>query len=277
MFIPFFSKVVAPQESPQQWMVVLHGIYGSGRNWRSFARKFCAAKPDWGVLLVDLRMHGKSLNAPEPHSLRACADDIIALLHHADQEGMKVHTILGHSFGGKVALEVKRVLAEQGRVGTHSTWLVDSSPAPRSVSLQDDQNTVVRVLRILREIPKTFASRDDFVAEFVNRGLSRALALWLAMNVVKNGEAYACALDPDAMESLLSDYYRNDLWSELETSASPIHVAIASTQSAISSEDRDRLESLELAGAVTTHALQGGHWLHVDALEALVALVADAS
>ena len=40
-------------------LLITHGIYGSGANWRAIARKVTEQRRDWGVVLVDLRGHGR--------------------------------------------------------------------------------------------------------------------------------------------------------------------------------------------------------------------------
>ena len=52
------TRVTAAGATPERWLLVLHGIYGSGRNWGSIARRLVDARPEWGVLLVDLRLLG---------------------------------------------------------------------------------------------------------------------------------------------------------------------------------------------------------------------------
>ena len=48
------ALVTAPGQTPDRWMLFLHGILGSGANWRTVARKIVAARPQWGAVLVDL-------------------------------------------------------------------------------------------------------------------------------------------------------------------------------------------------------------------------------
>ena len=78
-------------------LVVLHGLFGSARNWTSLARR-------WGegrrVVTVDLRNHGASPWADEM-SYRAMAADVAALLR---REGLEGAAVLGHSMGGKTAM-----------------------------------------------------------------------------------------------------------------------------------------------------------------------------
>src|SRR4051812_33412858 len=104
-------------EAPSRLLLFLHGILGSGPNWRTFAKQIVAARPDWGAVLVDLRLHGESQDgfAP-PHTLAAAAADLeelIATLEQTDEAAPlvvrpRVRGVLGHSFGGKVALELAR-------------------------------------------------------------------------------------------------------------------------------------------------------------------------
>lgn len=251
-------------------MVVLHGIYGRGANWRSFARKLCERMPSWGLLLTDLRMHGQSLSAPPPHHLQACAEDVLALVDQQAQAGRVVAAVLGHSFGGKVALEMRRI-----RPSTPVLWVVDSSPSSQPGAMDDKDNTVVAVLGMLRALPDWFSSREAFVSAVQGQGFERSLALWLAMNLEREEQGYRNALQPAAIGALLSSYFDRDLWPVVEAGGNPIHVVRASRGSALTDSDERRLQALSRQGPVWVHSVQGGHWLHVDALDALVRLVAD--
>ena len=57
-------------------LALTHGIYGAGSNWRAIARKVSQQRPDWTVVLVDLRNHGRSEGGNPPHTLRACAEGL---------------------------------------------------------------------------------------------------------------------------------------------------------------------------------------------------------
>ena len=47
------ALVTAPSATPAYWMLFLHGILGSGPNWRTFAKQVVAERPDWGAVLED--------------------------------------------------------------------------------------------------------------------------------------------------------------------------------------------------------------------------------
>ncbi len=264
-FLPHCATLSAEGAAPTRWMLMLHGIYGRGANWRAVARALSTHCPDWGFILVDLRMHGASMDAPSPHTLEACARDVIALIEQQREEGRQVRAILGHSFGGKVALEAQR-LGES----LSTLWLIDSSPGARPGAMDDPNNTVVSVLRMLQTLPQEFANRSTFVDTVVARGFPKALADWLAMNLERSDEHYRCMLDPSAMQALLEDYFQADRWQVLEHSAEPVRCVVATRSSALSSAEQERLADLQREGrAIITH-IEGSHWLHVDGFAELV-------
>src|SRR5215217_5600958 len=78
------TRVTAKDAEPGMWLLMLHGIYGSGRNWGTIARRLVEARPEWGVLLVDLRNHGQSHGFAGPHTLAASAADVDRLVESLD-------------------------------------------------------------------------------------------------------------------------------------------------------------------------------------------------
>ncbi len=78
-------------------IIILHGLFGSARNWQSIARDLSC---NYHVLTPDLRNHGLSPHAVTM-SYQDMSDDIIAF---ADQLSLDNVIILGHSLGGKVAM-----------------------------------------------------------------------------------------------------------------------------------------------------------------------------
>ena len=78
-------------------LVVLHGLFGSGKNWQSQARKWAN---QFKVFTVDLRNHGQSFHADEMN-YSIMAEDVAQLLYRLELSDCD---ILGHSMGGKVAM-----------------------------------------------------------------------------------------------------------------------------------------------------------------------------
>lgn len=79
-------------------LIIIHGLFGSADNWRSMAKYFSRFAR---VISVDLRNHGRSPHSDE-QNFELMAQDIIELM-----DGLGIHTanLLGHSLGGKVAMQ----------------------------------------------------------------------------------------------------------------------------------------------------------------------------
>jgi surfactin synthase thioesterase subunit len=96
----------------------------------------------------------------------------------------------------------------------------------------------------------------------------------MATNLVREGGGFVWALDFDAMERLLRDFFVTDLWSVLESPAAEhdIHLLKASESSAISDAAVVRIEAA--AGErVHLHHRHGGHWIHAESPEVVTELL----
>jgi pimeloyl-ACP methyl ester carboxylesterase len=265
-FLPAYSLVSAPDAEPSRWMLVLHGILGSGANFRSFARRLATACPAWGFVLVDLRMHGQSMGAPPPHTIDAAADDLVRL---GAALALPIAGVMGHSFGGKVALAYT---ARQER-DLDQAWVLDASLGTR----RDRAGDTERIVRMLREVPSPLPSRERFLEIVHEHGHGRAIAEWLAMNVRRDGDTFRLRVDLDAIEALLDSYFAADLWPLVERpeGTRALHVVVAERSDALDGADRARLAAVAAREPrVSSHLVAGaGHWVHVDAPDALFALM----
>ncbi|MCX5747351.1 MAG: alpha/beta fold hydrolase, partial [Proteobacteria bacterium] len=181
--------------------------------------------------------------------------------------GLPIDAIAGHSFGGKV------VMATRALVAPAQTWILDASPSPRAGAIDDVDNSVTGVLVLMERLPATFARREDFVAAVVAGGFDAGLAAWLAMNVVAGDDGrYRQRLDLVAIRAMLADYWARDLWSAIEAGPGDVEFVIADHSPAVSPADRARLAT---AGPhVHVHLLDADHWLHIQAPAAVVELFA---
>lgn len=82
-----------------QPMVILHGLLGTLDNWITLGRQF---SENFTVYLVDLRNHGLSPHSEE-FTYDAMMQDVMGLF---EAEGIKKPILLGHSMGGKVAMNL---------------------------------------------------------------------------------------------------------------------------------------------------------------------------
>lgn len=264
------TLLVAPSAEPRRTMLFLHGLLGTRANWRGLARRFVEARPDWAALLVDLREHGESLGMPGPDTIDQCALDLGTLDPPAEIRGA-----LGHSFGGKVAMR----WAEQRGRDVDELYVVDASPSARPGRAGE----VRVVLSLLREAqaaaPEGFEDREAFTRFIVDRGEPRAIADWLAMNLgaLPNGRR-GLRLDLDRIERLLASHLETDTWAALESAPGigETHVLLGGRSQALDDEDRARLRRIRETGRnIVIHiAPNAGHWVHVDAPELVLGVLA---
>ena len=96
MQIAELARVVhgAPTQRPA--LLIVHGLFGSARNWGAIAKRM---SNDRQVIAVDMRNHGTSPFAPV-HDYPALAADLAAVIenHGAPMD------VMGHSMGGKAAM-----------------------------------------------------------------------------------------------------------------------------------------------------------------------------
>lgn len=239
---------------------MLHGIYGRGRNWHTIARAVVAARPEYACWLVDLPHHGESGPGVYGDTVRGLAADVRAWL---DAERIAFTAILGHSFGGKVAL----AMADAAREQPLQVWVIDSTPEVKAPS-----GSAWRMLEMVRRLPARFKTREEAVAALVEAGYNVGVAQWMATNLSRGPDGFTWRIDFDAMERLLRDFFVTDLWPVVEDPAPhELHFVKASESSAISER---ALRRLEAAGdRVHVHLRKGGHWIHAESPDVVTALL----
>ncbi len=81
-----------------QPLILLHGLFGSADNWGTVANHFATC---YQVISVDLRNHGRSPHHDE-QNYSVMAEDLLKL---CDALALDSTQLLGHSMGGKVAMQ----------------------------------------------------------------------------------------------------------------------------------------------------------------------------
>ena len=259
-----YDTLIANGANPSQTLLFLHGILGRGSNWRSIARRFVNRRPDFAATLVDLRAHGGSKHIVGPHSVVAAAADLETLDH-----GLKVGGVLGHSFGGKVALAFSDA-------NETPVFLIDSPPGARPDRRGSED--VLQILSHLRTLVGPFETRRAFVHAMMECGVTRPISSWLAMNLEEGPEgpegrtgSYLFSLNLDDIDALLSDYFKRDYWHVLERG--PVTVIAGADSTVFSAEDCLRARSA--AGGSCVRIKGAGHWVHVDAPNTLLDMLVE--
>ncbi len=258
-------------------VVLLHGILGSRRNWHSFAARLAAARPDLGVVTVDIRNHGDSQGFSPPHGLDACVADLVA----SEGQAFSTWAIVGHSFGGKVALRLAQSPAR--RVMRQLVWLaaLDCTPGPAADangSTAPASAEVTGVIAALRQVPRPVVSREAMVSTLSAAGLSPAIGQWMTTNLRPVEGGFDWRFDLDAAVAMLADYSAIDVWPTLEAPPPELTVRFlrAGRAARWSAADVQRLETIDARARATgvgarVDTLDAGHWLHAEAPDALLA------
>lgn len=150
-------------------LVILHGLFGSGDNWRTLALQW---EEDYTVYLLDQRNHGRS-----PHDDRfdypALAADLNRFLEERDLRGVR---LIGHSMGGKTAMEwaahhperlLGMVVADMAPVAynAHHTLILEALNAVDVANAASRQSVDEALLQ--------GGIEDEGVRQFLLKGLTR--------------------------------------------------------------------------------------------------------
>lgn len=148
-------------------LVILHGLFGSRDNWHTVARRLQGKRR---VITADLRNHGRSPHS-ELFTFPAMASDVVELL-----SSLKISKadLLGHSLGGKVAMELTLERPDLVR-GLVAADIAPKRYLPHHVDLKD---------AMLALDLSAVASRRDAERELASRVPNRSVQLFLLKNLI---------------------------------------------------------------------------------------------
>lgn len=228
-------------------VVVLHGLFGSARNWRGVAGALAAQHR---VLCVDLRNHGKSpwIDSMTYHEMAA---DVLALIR---SEGLDRPVIVGHSMGGKTAM----TLALESPESVGRLIVVDIAP----VSYGDRLTPYVQAMLSLG--PRAASDRADVMRHFAERNISDvAVVSFLMQNLTVRNDHFDWQLNLPAIAAAIPALCAFPPELATRRFSGPVTLITGSLSDYVSPDYRAVfVEQFPQARAVEIDG--AGHWVHAD-------------
>jgi pimeloyl-ACP methyl ester carboxylesterase len=238
-------------------LVILHGLFGSRRNWSGLARQL---SDQFRVMNTDLRNHGHS-----PHgnlmSLADMAGDVCALIEHQDPP---LAAVMGHSLGGRVAMHLALSRPEL----VHALIVVDVAP----ISYPEMQAPIAAALAALPLAQ--LQNRQD-----ADQRLSASIAdprvrAFLLQNLVFANGVWRWRFNLEAIGAALADLRHFTDPSPASPYAGPSLFLRGATSNYVLPEHAEAIRARFPKAIIETIA-SAGHWPHADQPEAFLGAVRD--
>jgi esterase len=244
-------------------VVILHGLFGSRRNWRSIAQALSA---NHRVLCVDLRNHGASPWAATM-SYAEMAADVRMLIQ---TEGLDRPVLIGHSMGGKTAM----TLALESPESIGRLIVVDIAP----VSYADRLTPYVEAMQSIN--PRTTADRAEAMRQMSAKIPDAAAVGFLLQNLVVRDDHFDWRLNLPAIGAAVPALCAFPPELSSRRFDGPALLIAGALSDYVSPSDRAAFAEL-FPQAQTVEIDGAGHWVHADrpaefvaALELVPALAA---
>lgn len=256
-------------------IVLVHGILGSKKNLRSFARRLLEGFPSWQAILVDLRCHGESYTKSNglnfgPNDVQSAAGDILQLLNY-----LKIfpRVLIGHSFGGKVIMSMAQQFGRRLPRPVQA-WVLDALPGQVRNDESLGQDHPYELIKKLRSIPLPILNRNDLVDQLVSSGFSKGIGTWMTTNLAPRKEGgFQWTFDLEGIDQMYKSYEQESLWSFLERPPEGLKLDfVRAENSQFRWAGADEILIKALGHGV--HLLEdSGHWVHTDNPEGLFQII----
>ena len=238
-------------------LLILHGLFGSSRNWQSLARRLAENNR---VVNIDLRNHGQSFQ-DATMDYPAMAADVAELMQRLELENC---ALLGHSMGGKVAMMLAHRLPDR----VSRLIVADIAPV---VYRHSHTDLVEAVLALDLD---TVESRTDADRALAERIPEDGLRAFLLHNLARDGEGWKWRVNWRAIDASMDALIGFDGLPEDWRLDLPTLFIRGSASDYIGAAEIDVIErhfsNVEIA------TIEGaGHWLHAEQPQEFLRLVGD--
>ncbi len=148
-----------------QTLFIFHGLYGRGKNWQTFSKKF-TKKENNLVVTVDLRNHGGN-NFEEEISYILMMNDVIRLFNYL---GIENTNLLGHSMGGKLAMVIALLKPKY----INKVIIADISPIDYETV---DKHIINSLLDINLNLVRNRNEADKLLSNYIDENFLRSFLL----------------------------------------------------------------------------------------------------
>jgi len=235
-------------------LLVLHGLFGSGRNWRRVGSRLTDHRR---VIGVHLRNHGASPWA-ETMTYEAMAADVLAL---TDRLGLGRVDVVGHSMGGKAGMVAALTAPE--RVGRLA--VVDIAPVP----YDHDHRTEIDAMRRL-DLARV-RSRADAEAALAETLPDASLRAFLLQNLESTAAGYRWRVNLDGIDrhmDELTDFPPLD-----DVHEGPVLLLSGGRSDYVDDAGCNAMRTF-FPNTRFEHWPEAGHWPHVEHPRATAVLIA---
>ncbi len=247
-------------------VVFVHGLFGQGKNWTTIAKAL--ATDGHRVTLVDLPNHGHS-----PWTDRVDYLDMAELLAAHLQELAEPVTLVGHSMGGKVAMQLALRHPELLR----ALVVVDVAPVdyPEFGGRTDDPDEEATpfagfIAAMLALDLDSLQSRDDADEALRSAVPSRMVRSFLLQSLVRDGAAgWRWRLNLAALDRDLRRLRGFPAPPPGATYAGPVLWIAGANSTYVLPEDRARMDEL-FPSTRLVKIKNAGHWVHSEQPEVFV-------
>jgi pimeloyl-ACP methyl ester carboxylesterase len=234
-------------------VVILHGLFGSCRNWRGIAQVLSAHHR---VLCVDLRNHGASPWATTM-SYSEMAADVRMLI---ETEGLLRPVVIGHSMGGKTAM----TLALESPAAVGRLVVVDIAP----IAYRDRVTPYLEAM--LGIDTESVAQRADAARQLSERIRDAQSVAFLMQNLVERDARFDWRLNLPAIAAAVPALNGFPAELMLRSFRGPATLIHGSHSDYVRPQDRTAMA--EAFPTMRSVMIDGaGHWVHVDRPTELIA------
>jgi pimeloyl-ACP methyl ester carboxylesterase len=225
-------------------LVLLHGLFGSARNFGAVQREFAQHRR---TIALDLRNHGASPHDPDMRYVSMAADVLETL---ADQSALPA-VVLGHSMGGKAAMQMALLHPD----AVARLIVADIAPVPNPPDLLP----IAEAMMALSLWPgMTRAQADAALGNTVPDAAMRAFLL-------QNLQLGATPAWRIGLAEIIADFADIEAWDAPANTqyVGPTLFIAGATSNYIKPEHRPIIRAL-FPNARFVTLKNAGHWLHAD-------------